>query len=179
MKRYNELTHEELIALSETDIERYIDIEIAYAGIAPVSFPKELKLENEGVIASEVAYEVGDILFKNQDDAIAVSGMDTYTTEYDYYSGGYDYKWLNLNTNKQVTKRMFYKQSDIVRIKEILQRNKSKRDKYEKDKKVYDKFLSETGKIRDSVYQIYNEALCFQQEVDKAKILLEKYRDLS
>ena len=56
MKRYDELTHEELVALTETDIERLVELEIAHAGII-----------------SETAFQVAGMLFKNESDAIAVA----------------------------------------------------------------------------------------------------------
>ena len=179
MKRVDSLMHEELIVLTEQDIERFIDIEIAHIGIMPIACPVVPNLETEGIIASEVAYEVGSILFKNEADAIAVANMETFNSEYDYHAGGYDYKWLNPIVDRTVTKRIFYKQTDIARIKEILQRNKTKREEYETRKREYDKFLGETGKIRDSIYKTYHAALAFQREIDDAKAVLEKYRGLA
>lgn len=179
MKRYNELTHEELIALKEEGVERLIDIEMAHAGIMPVACPAFPTLEAEGIVASEIAYEVGELLLKNESDAIAVENMETYCSNYDYHIGGYDYRWLEPIVNQTITKRMFYKKTDIARIKEVLQRNKTKREEYEMHKKKYDSFLTETGKIRDSVYKTYHAALVFQGEIDDAKALLEKYRNLA
>ncbi len=179
MKRYSDLTHEELIVLKDDDVERLIDIEIANEGIMPVSKPEVPTLEAEGIVASEVAFEVGGILFKNEDDAITVARMDSFTTNYNYQVGGYDYKWLDPVIDRTITRRTFYKQADIVRIKEILVKNKSKRKEYESRKKDYDEFLESTGKIRNAVYSFWREALNLQQEIDEAKAILEKYRALA
>jgi len=179
MKRYTDLTHEELIVLKDEDIERLIDIEIAHDGIMPVGCPVVPSLESEGIIKSEIAYEVGGIMLKNEEDALIVSRMEQSNTAYDYQAGGYNYQWLDPITERTITKKNFYRQSDVVRIKEILQRNKSKREEYEKLKNEYDEFLTVTGKIRDAVYSFWREALNLQQEIDEAKAVLEKYRGLS
>ena len=179
MKRYTDLTHEELIVLKDEDIERLIDIEIANEGIMPVACPVVPSLESEGIVKSEIAYEVGGILLKNEEDALTVSRMEQFNTSYDYQAGGYNYQWLDPVTERTITKKNFYRQTDIVRIKELLQRNKSKREEYDKLKNEYDKFLTVTGKIRDAVYSFWREALNLQQEIDEAKAVLEKYRGLS
>lgn len=179
MKRYTDLTHEELIALKDEDIERLIDIEIANAGIMPVACPVVPSLEDEGIVKSEIAYEVGGILFKDEKDAITVSRMEQFNKNYDWKIGGYNYPWLDPITERSITKQNFYRQTDITRIKEILQRNESKRKEYDTHKNEYDKFLSETGKIRDAVYSFWREALNFQREIDEAIAVLEKYRGLS
>lgn len=179
MKRYTDLTHEELIVLQDESIERLIDIEIANKGIMPVGCPVVPSVEAEGIVKSEIAYEVGGILIKNEEDAFIVSRMEQFSTAYDYAAGGYNYQWLDPVTERTITKKNFYRQSDVVRIKEILQRNKSKREEYEKLKGEYDKFLEITGKIRDAVYSFWREALNLQREIDEAKAVLEKYRGLS
>lgn len=179
MKRYSELTHQELIVLTEPAIEILIDLEIAHAGILPVACPEPPSIEKEGIVASEIAYEVGSILFANEEDARKVAELPQFTSSYEYNCGGYDYKWLDPLTERTVTKKSFYRQSDIVRIKEILQRNKLKRDEYSKRKNEYDKFLSSTGKLRQEVYDVVNAARQTEEEFTQARVVMEKYRILS
>jgi len=179
MKRYTELTQEELVLLKEEDVERFIEIEIASEGIMPVACPEVPSLESEGITRTEVAYEVGGLLFKKEDDAIAVSGMEQFSSTYDYLVGGYDYKWLDPVLEKTVTKKHFYRQTDVARIKDVLQRNAEKHKIYEKQKNEYDKFLSSTGKIRDAVYAAWRDALDLQQQFNDAKNIFEKYCNLA
>jgi len=179
MKRYEDLTHEEWIALEEADIERFIDIEIAEAGIMPISCPTMPTLEDEGIVKSEVAYDIGGLLLKNEEDATKVATMQHFQTSYDYSAGGYDYQWLDPVLEKKVSKKLFYKQVDVVRIKEILQRNKSKRDEYDGRKSKYDKYLQSTGSIRDAVYSVYYEARQLEGEYKEAEKVFIKYRGLS
>jgi hypothetical protein len=178
MKRYSDLGHEELVALTDEAVEQFIAIEIAHEGIMPISCPVVPSLEAEGIVRSSTAYEVGGILFKNEKDALSVARLEQFESNYDY-NIGYDYKWLNPVTERAINKKDFYLQEDVVRIKEILQRNKIKREEYDRAKSTYDKFLSATGKIRDAVYSARNEALNFQKKVDDAKAILEQYRKLA
>jgi hypothetical protein len=116
MKRYTDLMHEDLIILKDEDIERLIDIEIAHEGIMPVGCSVVPSLETEGVVKSEIAYEIGGILLKNEEDALTVSRMEQFNTAYDYQAGGYNYQWLDPVTERTITKKNFYRQSDINRI---------------------------------------------------------------
>ncbi len=179
MKRYSDLTHEELIVLKDEDIERYIDIEIAHEGIMPVACPEIPGLADEGIIQSEAAYDVGGLLLKNEEDAIKVSLMGQVRSAYDYNCGGYNYMWLDPVLERSVVKKMFYKQSDVVRIQEVLQKNEAKRKEYQNKKSKYDKFLKETGQIRDAVYSVYHEALRLEEEFKEAEKVLAKYKDLA
>jgi hypothetical protein len=179
MIRYSDLTHEELIVLKEEDIDRYIDIEIAHEGIMPVACPEVPTVAEEGIVQSEIAYEVGGLLFKNEEDAIKVSMMAQVKSSYDYSSGGYDYMWLDPVFERSVAKKMFYKQSDVVRIKDILQKNAAKRKDYDNQKTKYDKYLKNTGQIRESVYSLYHDALRLEEEYRGAEKILAKYKDLS
>jgi hypothetical protein len=178
MKRYYDLTHEELIALDEKAMEQLVDLEVAFAGIMPVACPEVPSLEKEGIVRSETAYKVGFMYFSKEEDALAVSRLTQYEVKYDYNTG-YDYKWLEPEINQTITKEQFYKQTDVVMIKDILQKNKAKRETFERQKNLYDKFLSETGKIREQVYSAWREALKFEQELTDARNLLVKYRDLA
>jgi len=179
MKRYNDLKHEELVVLTEEDIERFIDIEIAYNGIMPVSCPEVPSLAQEGIVATEIAFEVHEILCKTEEDAIAISRMEVFRTDYDYNAGGYDYKWLSPILDPSITKKTFYKQSDIVRIKDVLAKNKEKKSEYEKKKEAYDKYLKATGQIRSDVYAVYREAIDLQRDFDAAKLIHKKYLELA
>lgn len=178
MKQYTDLTHEELIVLTENDIERLIDIELAHDGIMPVACPTVPSLDDEGIIKSETVFDIGGLLLKNEEDAIAVSRMEQFKSEYDY-NIGYEYRWLNPITERTIIKEYYYRQEDVVRIKEALQRNKIKKDGYESQKQKYDEFLKKTGQIRNRVYDIWNSARNFQREIDDANAVLVKYRDLA
>jgi len=63
MKRYQDLSHDELIALGEAGVQRFIDIECAHAGIVPVTKPETFQLEKESLKKSDVFYEVGSVDF--------------------------------------------------------------------------------------------------------------------
>ena len=168
MKRYDEYLHKELIILEEKDIERLIDLEIAHEGVVPCACPEVPSLEKEGIVCSDVGYKIGNFVFRQEEDALKVSQMETLEEKYDW-GIGYDYKYLDPITDTTVSKVLFYKQQDVMMIKEVLQRNKLKKDEYDKKKITYDSYLSKTGKIRGNVYSFVREAKDAEEEFELAR----------
>lgn len=179
MKYYDNLTHEEKIALTEEQIQNYIEIEIAHEGIMPVQPPQEVTLEQEGITKSEVAFDVGGLLFASEEDAHTVARMKMCSSNYDYQLGGYDYKYLQPITDKQVIRVAFYKYEDVTRIGEVLQRNKERRDRFDTEKKAYNKYIQETAKIRDSIWGDYHKEKDIEEGYILARNTLTRYKKLA
>lgn len=178
MQRYNQLSHEELIALNEEKLERLVQIEIAHNGILPVEAPEKITLETDGIIKNVVGYEVFNTIFKKKEDAEKVVQMAVLKEEYNY-NIGYEYKWLVLQTDVRISQVFYYKQEDVVRIKDVLQKNTLKKSEYEKQKNEYDIYIDKSSKARSEVYDTYNNAKHFQNEIDQAKQTFELYKDLA
>lgn len=179
MKRYDQYSKEELAVLTEEQINTLVDLEIAYAGVMPAERPTPPSYEDVKMNKSEAAYSVYGIYFKNQSDALAVSGMQVFRQDYDYAAGGYDYKYLRENTSNEVKTEFFYKKEDVKRFKDTLIQNKTLKDQYESDKKDYDKYFDSTSKIRTAVWEAYREACRFVNSVNNAKNMYDKYLQLA
>lgn len=87
MKKFTELTHEELIALSESEITHYVDYECAVQGVKPIEPPEEPQPMPEetyyqgfwiaGIITNNMgAAEVIQSCLKAQKDSLV--GMESY-----------------------------------------------------------------------------------------------------
>jgi hypothetical protein len=181
MKRYYDLSKQELNDLSNEDIQRYIDIEIAYAGIIPVRNPEQPAIFKPSIEPKEVAYEVHGNLFKNADDAMTFSKMDKLSAEYNWSKAGSDYKWLEPKTDYDggVKTVKFYKKEDIASIVEELTASRKAKELYDADLKEYNKYCEKISTIQTSIIDAIREARYFFSDVKAAKSLYDKYIKLA
>lgn len=179
MRRYTDLTKKELAELSQEELDRFIELELAYAGITPVMCPVKPVIKEIALDASEVAYEVFGVLFKNQEDALVVSQMEVLREDYDYYGAGYAYKYLKLNDNNAVKTEKYYKKEEVLAVKDVLKGNRLLEEEYDKQKKSYDAFLKDTEAIRDSVREAVTAAHTFFQRVAAMKLQYQRYLTLA
>jgi len=178
MQRIDDLEHNELIALTEEQVQRLIDIEIAHAGIMPTEPPERPTLEKAGIIKSEIAYRVGDMYFAERTDAEAVAQMNILKADHDW-NIGYDYKWLTIKIDSAISEESFYRHEDVVCVKNVLADNEAKKKDYEPKKNAYDKYLSTTSQIRSNVWAKVHTAQDLQKEIELAKKTYQKYLDLA
>src|SRR5258708_5632425 len=87
VKTFDELNHEEIVALTEAEIERFVEIDIAKAGIMPVDPPVPPSLEAEGIVRSVIGFSVGSSIFVTETDAIECASKPMLEEKYDYQIG--------------------------------------------------------------------------------------------
>lgn len=80
MKNFNELTKQELASLNETQVDAYIDIELANQGVVKqtevnIDFPDYLKPITVEPERDAIVYEVDGYAFTNKEDAEALSNF--------------------------------------------------------------------------------------------------------
>ena len=177
MKRYSEMTPEELVALPDDQVRRLIDIEIAFAAIKPVEVPVEPTLEAAGITASVIGYKVAGLVFRDEKDAQVVASLPILKEAYSY-SVSYDYRWLE-PTERKVEKVAFYKQEDVLRTGSALKENESRLNVYNKQKSAYDKYLRNTTEISSSVWQAIREAKDRIDKIEAGKRAYQKYLSLA
>lgn len=180
MKRYTDLTKDELADLTDEDLQRYIDIEIAYAGITPVIEPVPVPDFDPGIKPKVKAYEVCGIVVKDIKDAQTIAGMKTYSADYDYYGSGSNYKYLTERYNRDEIKTIyFYEKDDVTRIKAQLKDRKDTVDHYNEMKGDWDKYQEKTSSCRSEVMTAYREAVHYQRRVEHGKQQYERYLKLA
>jgi Cft2 family RNA processing exonuclease len=178
MKRISELSHDEIIKLTDEQINNFIDIEIAEEGIKPCPMPQSPTLENIGVVATEIFYKVGELLFPNKEDAIRVASMDIYTPQYNWQIS-YDFKWAEKNVDLKIEEVSFYKKEDILRSTGLIKARDSRKEQYKKEKEKYDKYLNSTASFRDSVWSIISEARNKEYSIQNAITAFKKFLQIA
>lgn len=179
MNRYYDMTHEQLLAVTEKDIETLIEIEIAHKGIMPIECPTPPDIGSAGIAKDHVAYNVKGMLFAKKEDALAVAAMSILGEEYDYSGAGYNYKWLDPVINPDVAEVSYYKQADVVRVQQALIELKKKKDAYECKKGEYDKYMKSTGDIRNDVWATITNVREKEQELTLARRTYKKHLELA
>jgi hypothetical protein len=183
MKRYTEYGKGELASLTEEQVTVLIDIEIAEAGIKPVTQPKELSLSDAGITATEIFFQVSgggyrdEILVKTEEQARQIAAIPAFKKAYDYNMGD-KYSWAETNTIT-VSQVSLYKQEDVRRIAPLLQENKTKREKYNKENQEYQKYCDATANCRNSVWSAVSDDKEWVKETELAKRTWEKHLKLA
>jgi hypothetical protein len=165
-------------ALTEEEILRYIDIEVAHEGIAPVACPQKPSLAADGIVRSEIAFKVAGVIVRTAEDAQTIQKLSILTEEYDY-KVGYEYKWLIPIVGPKVEQVSYYKQDDVSRVCSSLQNNESRRSTYQQAKDAWDKYIEKTGKVRGGVWSAVNEARQAAAQIALARETYHKYLDLA
>lgn len=178
MKRFSELNSEELAKLNSTQIEELIDLEIAHAGIQPVPPPAPVELKDIGIIQSDEAYAVGNLIFANEEDAKKVAEMATFDTD-ENWQIGYEFKWLKPVSRRPVERRRFYKQADIEGAKALIFANKEKMNSVQPAKDAYDNFVKETSGIRNKVFTAVQDAHHQARKIELARETWQKHLRLA
>ncbi len=178
MIRVWDLDKEVLASLPHEGIEKYIDLEIAHAGILPVEKPEVPSLQTAGIAATSIGFECGGVIVRTMDDAKVLSGLSLVKEQYDYTTG-YSYKWLEPVTDTKITQVAFYEQVDVVRCKDVLTDLTRKKDQYEKTIRAYGEYLNRTGKIRNEVYAHVAEAVEQKRQIELAKKTYAKHLELA
>lgn len=180
MKRFKELSKEELATLTDEQTQYFIDIEIAHEGIMPVLEPQYFAVPTVDIKPTEVAYECHSQLFKHKEDAIKFSEMEKLNDSYEYAIGS-DYKFLTAKSDygNDVKTKYFYKKEELEKIQLTLQDISRIQSKNKEQEKEYKNFIDETAKIRETIYEAINEAQDEIREIEKAKNVYAKHLSLA
>jgi hypothetical protein len=143
MKTVNDLTESELVALSDEELERYIDIECAERGV-PMLPPEPIPPSEPFIPYDVIAYTVAHFDFQNREDAEAVAAIINgkprarYESTYPHYEQRF--------VGWSVQERAHVEEKPILSTAQQMA-TKAEREKHAADKKAYDEQYTEYRKI--------------------------------
>lgn len=179
MKRYNELSHEEAIALDESGIKKLIELEIAHEGIIPCDPPELLPIEKLEIVPTDIAYEVKGVTFRKQEDALTVLGMETLDKTY-LPNMGYDYQVFNPTSDYYGVKEVkCYRKEELYGIHEKLAAIATAKQKNERASKEWTKYQTDTKSIIEAVRRFIDDCVCHQNDLEKAARVYAKYMTIA
>lgn len=172
MKRYDELTRAELLALTDEGTETLVELEIAHEGLIPVAKPVLEQIPSVDLEPTVEAFEVEGVYFIHQESAAAFQDLERMVVDYNYQHGT-EYKYATPKGDgcdeTGVIKRKFYKKEDLKLISSKLQEIKRVKQSNLDDTTKYTKYLSSIQKIKTEVYCEIRKARDEQGLIDSAK----------
>jgi hypothetical protein len=178
MKRYQDLTSDELCALTTDEIDRYCDIEMMLESNPVVDCPHKPTLEDHGIKQEDQYFECKNILFKSREDAETFQSMTIYADSYNYTTG-YDFRFAQEQKSSGIIDKVFYTEHDLLRAADVLSKNKKASDTYDSAMSDYTKYKDKSSGVVNNIYDAIRLAKEKVRKVELAQATWEKYLNLS
>lgn len=180
VKRYADLSSSELAELTDDQIQHYIDVEIAYAGIIPCEKPVLDTVPEISIEKKESALKCRGILFVKEEDAVAFSKMETLDEGYDN-KAGFNYKFLVPSPyyGKSIEPASFYSREDVILLAAQLEKAKRIESENKSKSKEWESYQNNISSIESEVYNAVRDAKGEIEEINKAKRAYQKHLSLS
>jgi hypothetical protein len=156
MKPFDELTDAELLELTADQIERYVDLACAEAGVAlPPVLPAPP--DTSGPKPDMTVYAVGGFEFSDKADALRVADAVNAARSYgDARCIGHNYnapyKWVPRETpDQQVSERACFKLETAAGLTAELNRRAQEKADYDKARQEYDSIEYKRGELRREI----------------------------
>jgi len=184
-KTFEQLTDVELLALSQEDIDWYVKLKKAEAGVKILNCP-ETPLYRDIPEKDLTVYQVCGYSFADkgtaQEIADLINSKNLNAMEVDYdYSHGSDYKYAKPYegslTNVEIKK--VFTLATYTSIKDILISNKKIEDAYNKVKREYDNEEEKANEVTEIIYTTITEARERKVQQEEYVTRIQEYLRLS
>lgn len=184
-KKFELLTDEELINLTEEQIDWYIALKKAEKGIRILKCPESPKYR-EIPEPNFTVYGILDLYFKDREIAQEISDFinerieKSYTSNYDWsIDSNKCYANLFNGHLKQVEVKTLYDKDTYNSIKDILISNKKIKEAYEKIKDEYDEYNENVQELVNEIYDKINEAKKRKEDFNEYLVKIQEYLQLA
>lgn len=185
--KISEMNDEQILKLSEDEIETLVKLECAEQGVRLEPAPPEL--ENRDMTKDVLAFgikELSDKIFftskEAADKVLAVLRevrMETKLKRYDWRTG-YDVEWLeNFDTELEVTQQFFYKKDLVDSREAALVKRKNQEDSYTQEKREYEASREKRRTIADNIWSWYYAAKKRADDFSKYSKIFQDYFTLA
>ncbi len=187
MKRINEMTEQEIIALSDEDVQKMIKVRMMEEGIKLLDKPKVPELFE--IEPTDIQYFSIPLLegfaFTNLEEATKVAetlknAKSLRKVDYDWNKLGSEYKYLkkserykfNGNSDFDILPGWAYSNELYAKISSFAAQNKVMKEQAEKDLKEYEKQLSESAEL---IQEITGRVREVRNKYDRLETLSRKF----
>lgn len=172
MKKITEMTEQEILALTDEDVQKMIKLRMMEEGIKIMDRPQAPKLFDiePGDLKVFTIPFLGDFAFTSIEEANAVAealqnAKTLRKVEYDWSKTGSDYKYLvkkekysySNSPDFSVNSDFVYSQELYTKISVFLAQNKVLKEQAQKDKEEYDVQLGEASEIISEIHSRLKE----------------------
>jgi hypothetical protein len=177
MKRYTDLTTEELANLSSEMIQKFIEIEVAFAGVKMMPKPLPYEPFNFQVKPAMKAYSVKGVLVASREVAEILQNAVVYKEQYNYPD--YDHKYLEEQTTREIDEREFYLKQDLEAVKSQVATTKKAEEEFRAANKLFCEYEQQTDAFKAEVLEVVNEARRIMDRQRQAQAAYDKYLNLA
>lgn len=187
MKRINEMTEQEIIALSDEDVQKMIKLRMMEEGIKLLDKPKVPELFE--IEPADIQYFSIPLLdgfaFTDIEEATKVAetlknAKSLRKVDYDWNKLGSEYKYLkkserykfNGNSDFDILSGWAYSNELYAKISSFAAQNKVMKEQAEKDLKEYEKQLSESAELIQEITEHVREV---RNKYDRLETLSRKF----
>lgn len=185
-EHWKSLTDEELAALTEEQIERYIDLACAQRGIRLLPpEPKKPELTAEP-LPDVTLFKVGSWYFTDENEARALldllykstSMVDKEWTEVGKYRLSKDSPLESWNAPK-LERSSAYSRSLYAEYEAIFEKNEREREAYEAKRKEYDEILRQRAEVESEILTAIQDAVARINKRERLQKEFQRYLDLA
>lgn len=140
MKTFDELTDEEVLALTDEQVERYIDLACAEEGVPLFVAAPEPPAPSAAAVGDVTLYKVADVLFVNRDDAETVAGLISSAPRMDSHFVGTDYSMRVVrpfDREEEVGTVKFFSDARWAAVRDQVQKDKAAKEEFDKQSKAH------------------------------------------
>lgn len=182
MKKLDEMTREEIVALTEEEIQRIINYAYAEAG-APLPTNRPVEPKITPIQPDRTVYSIETIYFADRDEATKVADFMKKMTLVDirYFNGpSYDKRAVKREGQEiSVHSVPVYSEEYYAKIKDTKKTNDDLTAKYKEDLDEYNKTSGIREEIRDEIMEKIHDAQRHQTRIDNARSRFEEYLELA
>jgi hypothetical protein len=184
MKRIDEMSREEIIALTDDQINILIDYECAIEG-KPLLPIKPVEPQKVSVEADVEIYEVCGVVTTDIDHAAriltAAESGTLHKTDYDYGVGSEFTRLVPMSEYQkpEIKSRKVFSAGKWDEVRNAVNAYKTAKIQYEKDKKEYDEVASERSEISDRIWETVSEARNEEYRRERIKVDYDRYMQLA
>jgi len=173
------LTREEVVALTDEQIKRYVDYACAEQGIkmfpAPIPPINPFSLEK-----AELGYKLPEGYVKDRGTIDAITALLAKTTMFSLgYDHGWEYKYLTPVDVRDVASDRFYLKADLDSAKDGLRKYTDEKAAFEKHNEEYKKAESARRAIVDEIYGHVWEVQREARKIEELKARAEEYKAIA
>lgn len=190
MKKINELSDKEILALTDEQLDKMVKLEMAEKGIKILENPNQPKYE-ELPAKTEIGYNVSGISYVISDKdtadklSVALSEASKHMVNTNYVGNDYKNKYVKrlenyvLENIGKVTTEHFYDRKTLESINTVIGNNKQLEEAYTQEVSEYNEAYDAASAIREEIYGKRNEVDNKYYSLNKLKSSYDNYLQLA
>lgn len=184
MKTVDEYTAQELVELSNEELDRLVEVEVMKSGIVLPEVPtrpSEFKIEKTVAVWEIRSGHEVICSFPSEEIAqgVLAASKGEFLKESYIYEIGYDLKFMKPFGEADIVKRYVYDETNLRTHAQKLNVASSEKNAYENAKSKYDEAFGKIQHLRDRVMTAHWKAMSDKENAEKIYRTFEKYKVLA